>query len=190
MAYTIDIDTGGTFTDGFFTDDRVVKYAKVPTTPHDLTVCLIKVIERGAELFGLSKEELLGGTDVIRYSTTVGTNAIIQRSGPKLGVLVTKGAENTLYGEPENDLTTFVEDDMVIGLDEAVGPGGVERALDVTTALAAIEALIDRGARTIVVSLAGASLDPVHEQAIKAAFQTEYQSHYLGIVPLILSTDL
>jgi N-methylhydantoinase A len=190
MAYTIDIDTGGTFTDGFFTNDQVVKFAKVPTTPHDLTVCLVNVIERGAELFGLSKEELLGSTDVIRYSTTVGTNAIIQRSGPKLGVLVTKGAEGTLYGEPDNDLTTFVDDDMVIGLDETVKAGGVERPLDVAAALAAIEALIDRGARTIVVSLAGASLDPAHERAIKAAFQTEYQSHYLGIVPLILSTDL
>ena len=190
MAYTIDIDTGGTFTDGFFTCDGAVRYAKVPTTPHDLTVCLVHVIERGAELFGLRKEELLGATDVIRYSTTVGTNAIIQRSGPKLGVLVTKGNEAGLYGPADNDLLGFLADDMVIGLDEEMGPDGAVRPLDEIAALQAIESLIDRGARTIVVSLKNASLDPAHEHQIKEAFQSEYQSHYLGMVPLLLSTDL
>lgn len=40
MKFTIDIDTGGTFTDGFFTADGKMKTVKVPTTPHDLTVCL------------------------------------------------------------------------------------------------------------------------------------------------------
>ena len=190
MGFTIDIDTGGTFTDGFFTSDQEVRYAKVPTTPHDLTVCLVDVIEKGAGLFGLPKEELLGGTDVIRYSTTVGTNAIIQRSGPKLGVLVTKGHERDLYGVEGNGLDVFVAEDMVIGLDEEVGIEGVVRSLDVNEALHAIETLIDRGARTIVVSLRNASYDPVHERAVKNAFELEYQPHYLGIVPLILSTDL
>jgi len=190
MAYTIDIDTGGTFTDGFFTSGADVRYAKVPTTPHDLTVCLVSVIEQGATLFGLRKEELLGATDVIRYSTTVGTNAIIQRSGPKLGVLVTAGHEADLYGPAGNDLLSFVDGDMVIGLDEEVGDAGVVRPLDLPATLHAIETLIDQGARTIVVSLRNASADPVHERAIKEAFEQEYQSHYLGVVPLILSTDL
>ncbi|MHB8867868.1 MAG: hydantoinase/oxoprolinase family protein [Thermoleophilia bacterium] len=190
MGFTIDIDTGGTFTDGFFTSDQEVRYAKVPTTPHDLTVCLVDVVEKGAALFGLAKEEFLGKTDVVRYSTTVGTNAIIQRSGPKLGVVVTKGHEADLYGAAGNGLDMFVSGDMVAGVEEDVGPDGVVRPLDVGEALRAIEDLIDRGARTIVVSLRNASYDPVHERAIKDAFETEYQPHYLGIVPLILSTDL
>ena len=190
MGFTIDIDTGGTFTDGFFTRDKEVRFVKVPTTPHDLTVCLVDVVAKGAELFALPMEELLHRTDVIRYSTTVGTNAIIQRSGPKLGVLVTKGHERDLYGADDNGLRMFVADDMVIGLDEQVGPKGIVRPLDVGEALAAIETLIDSGARTIVVSLRAASHDPVHERAVKEAFEFEYQPHYLGIVPLILSTDL
>lgn len=190
MGFTIDIDTGGTFTDGFFTSDQGVRYAKVPTTPHDLTVCLVDVVQRGAELLGLDREELLAKTDVIRYSTTVGTNAIIQRSGPKLGLLVTKGHEADLYGPGGNGLGAFVPPDMVVGLHEEVGTEGVVRPLDVGEALKAIEDLIDRGARTIVVSLRNASYDPVHEQAVKGAFELEYPPHYLGIVPLILSTDL
>jgi len=35
MGYTIDIDTGGTFTDGFFVFKDRVETVKVPTTPHD-----------------------------------------------------------------------------------------------------------------------------------------------------------
>ncbi|HBA52998.1 MAG TPA: hypothetical protein DCZ04_00645, partial [Syntrophorhabdus aromaticivorans] len=31
MGYTIDIDTGGTFTDGFFVRDTKVETVKVPT---------------------------------------------------------------------------------------------------------------------------------------------------------------
>lgn len=190
MPYTIDIDTGGTFTDGFFTADGIVKYTKVPTTPHDLTDCFMKIIEEGASLFGVRKEDMLSRTEVIRYSTTVGTNAIIQQTGPKLGVLVTRGYEDNLYGPPGSGFGQFVARDMVMGVEEEVGRDGVVKALDTTEARQAIEALIDRGARAIVVSLKNASLNPVHERAIRDAFEQEYPPHYLGMVPLILSTDL
>ena len=39
MAFNIGVDTGGTFTDAFVADDVGGRWtAKVPTTPHDLTV--------------------------------------------------------------------------------------------------------------------------------------------------------
>ncbi len=191
MAYTIDIDTGGTFTDGFFTADGIVKYAKVPTTPHDLTDCFMRIIEEGAGLFGVHKEDLLSRTEVIRYSTTIGTNAIIQRSGPKLGIIVTRGYEDNLYGAPGpdtsfyrkdisqrsqgigagNDFSLFASQDMVMGVEEEIGKDGVIKPLDAAEALRAIETLIDRGARAIVVSLRKASFNPIHEQAIKDAFE-------------------
>ncbi len=47
MKFTIDIDNGGTFTDGFFTGDGRTAWVKVDTTPHDLTVCFLKCIEEG-----------------------------------------------------------------------------------------------------------------------------------------------
>ncbi|OQY50785.1 MAG: hypothetical protein B6240_01070 [Desulfobacteraceae bacterium 4572_87] len=48
MGYTIDIDTGGTFTDGFFVSGDRVESVKVPTSPHDLTICFLECIEAGA----------------------------------------------------------------------------------------------------------------------------------------------
>jgi len=41
VRYTADIDVGGTFTDGFFTDGTLAHQAKVLTTPHDLTECFL-----------------------------------------------------------------------------------------------------------------------------------------------------
>ena len=91
MGYTIDIDTGGTFTDGFFVSGERVEPVKVPTSPHDLTICFLECIKAGAERFGVSVEDLLHDTDIIRFSNTIGTNTIINRDGSRLGLLVTAG---------------------------------------------------------------------------------------------------
>ena len=71
MGYAIDIDTGGTFTDGFFVCGHRVESVKVPTTPHDLTVCFLNCIEAGAARFGTQVEDLLYETEVIRFSNTI-----------------------------------------------------------------------------------------------------------------------
>lgn len=100
MGYTIDIDTGGTFTDGFFVRDERVVTVKVPTTPHDLTVCFPDCIQAGAARFGVPIEDLLYETEIIRFSNTIGTNTIIQRDGSKVGLLVTAGWERLAPTDP------------------------------------------------------------------------------------------
>ena len=63
MEYSIDIDTGGTFTDGFVRGGNKIVLAKVDTTPHDRTVCFMQCIEEAAEKLGLaSAAELLAQT--------------------------------------------------------------------------------------------------------------------------------
>ncbi|MDY7037898.1 MAG: hydantoinase/oxoprolinase N-terminal domain-containing protein, partial [Thermodesulfobacteriota bacterium] len=89
MGYTIDIDTGGTFTDGFFTRDDQMETVKVDTTPHDLTVCFMECITQGARKFGLKDaRDILKDTEVVRFSTTLGTNALLEKSGTKIGLVV------------------------------------------------------------------------------------------------------
>ncbi len=96
---TIDIDTGGTFTDGVFCLNGRVATVKVDTTPHDPVKCFMACIEAGARQLEMDGQELLEVTDVIRYATTAATNAIVQMKGPKIGLLVSEGAENHLYDE-------------------------------------------------------------------------------------------
>ena len=81
MGYVINIDTGGTFTDGYVTGPAGSIRAKVDTTPHDLTVGILACIDRAAGLLEMSRPELLRQTDTVRFSTTIGTNTLINRSG-------------------------------------------------------------------------------------------------------------
>lgn len=72
-GFTIDIDTGGTFTDGFIAHGGEVRTVKVPTTPHDLTRCFIDCIEAGAQAFGRDIAAFLHETEIVRFSNTIGT---------------------------------------------------------------------------------------------------------------------
>ena len=49
---TIDIDVGGTFTDLVLTLDGETSYRKVPTTPYDLSVGFMQVVEEAADEAG------------------------------------------------------------------------------------------------------------------------------------------
>jgi len=90
MGFTIDIDTGGTFTDGFICRGDQVETVKVPTTPHDLTVCFLECVKAGAERFGLPLEDLLHDTEIVRFSNTIGTTTSIRRDGAKMGLIMTR----------------------------------------------------------------------------------------------------
>ena len=50
--YTVDIDIGGTLTDGLFGDGERVHAVKVDTTPHDFTRCFFDCLREGAERMG------------------------------------------------------------------------------------------------------------------------------------------
>lgn len=196
MGFTIDIDTGGTFTDGFFTKGDRTEMVKVPTTAHDLTVCFMNCIREGARKMGASLEDMLSDTEVIRFSTTIGTNIIVQRAGPKLGLIVTRGFEKTLYKDTTasgeiGPLGFLVSQDMVVGIAGEIDVlGNVVKPVRREEVLDAVRYCIDAGARTIVVSLLRASINPENEQRVRVMVNEEYPKHYLGAVPLLLSTQV
>jgi N-methylhydantoinase A len=85
MAKRLGIDTGGTFTDFVLVDEEVgrVKTAKVPSTPARPADAVAAGLDR-------LKDEIAPRLDRLVVGTTVATNAIIQRRGPRL-VFVTNG---------------------------------------------------------------------------------------------------
>src|SRR6202050_5322640 len=97
-SFTMSIDTGGTCTDGFVSDGQRTAQVKVDTTPQDLTIGFQACIEAGAAAAGCELAGFLGSLSRIHFSSTIATNTIVEHRGAQVGVIVTRGAESTLYG--------------------------------------------------------------------------------------------
>lgn len=190
---TINIDAGGTFTDGFFTVGEMTATAKVPTTEHDLTVCFLDCIEVGAEELDTTVHELLNDADMVRFSTTIGTNTLIEETGPRLGLLVTDGHEEDLYapaGE-RSAADSVLDPAMVEGLEEQVTTDGeVVREPDAEAVTEAVKRLQEDGARLVAIALKNAAANPANERAVKRAVDDAYPEHYLGAVPTLASFEV
>ncbi len=203
---SIDIDVGGTFTDLVlnYQDQTVIR--KVPTTPYDLSVCFSNVIEEGAQALGLQMENMLPNIDMIRYSTTIALNRLLERKGPRLGLITTEGHEDTtLLGrgaqwidgtrvQERRNLSIqkkpdpLIPREMIVGVKERVDSAGhVLRPLDENDVREKVRYLVGKGARAFVVSLLWGFLNPVHEKKIKEIIRSEYQEFHIGYMPVVLA---
>ena len=90
--YRIGVDIGGTFTDLVAVDEAGrVAFAKTLTTAADASSGLIDGLALLAAEIGIEREELLAGTPFIIHGTTVATNALLERKGALVGLLITRG---------------------------------------------------------------------------------------------------
>lgn len=206
---SIDIDVGGTFTDLVLTLDGERIIAKCPTTPHDLSIGFVNAIEAGGEKVGLSVEELLPRIDIIRYSTTVALNRLLQRQGPRIGLLTTEGHEDAiLIGRgaqwtdgkrvserrniaAQNKPVPLIERSLIAGVRERIdSTGAVVRPLDEEDVRRKLRLLMERGARAIVVSLLWSFVNPAHERRVREIIREEYKEYHIGFLPVILSSSV
>ena len=191
--YTIDLDVGGTFTDGFFSNGQTYRTAKVPTTAYDVPGCVLECVAAGAAAFGTDTAGLLREASVFRVATTIGTNIIVQGRGAKAGLLVSAGAEESLYGEGPAGVIGqgFIRPEMITGIGGAIDETGAETApVDAEEVLAAVRELVHRGARIIGVCLRNAWRNDAHEVRVREIIHERYPVHYLRSVPLQLSTEV
>jgi N-methylhydantoinase A/oxoprolinase/acetone carboxylase beta subunit len=203
---SIDIDVGGTFTDLVLNFDGKALIKKVPTTPYDLSVCFSRVIEEGAAACGMKMDQLLPSIDMIRYSTTIAMNRLIERKGPRLGLITTEGHEDVVLigrGAQWIDGTRVAERrnlaiqkkphplvprDMIVGVKERVDSrGNVIRPLDENSVREKVRELVASGARGFVVSLLWGFLNPVHERRVKEIIRDEYKEFHIGYLPVVLA---
>lgn len=90
----IGIDVGGTFTDFVLSDprDSSLTYYKEPSTPDDPSRALIEGLKSLLDKAGMTA----GDVATIMHGTTIGLNAIIQRRGATIALVVTKGYRDIL----------------------------------------------------------------------------------------------
>ncbi|MCA0043424.1 hydantoinase/oxoprolinase family protein [Celeribacter litoreus] len=90
----IGIDVGGTFTDFVMADAETGKITlyKEPSTPDDPSRALIEGLDKFLAREGMAPQDVGG----LMHGTTIGLNAIIQRRGARIGLIVTKGYRDIL----------------------------------------------------------------------------------------------
>jgi N-methylhydantoinase A len=202
----IAVDIGGTFTDCFFVwDDRYVQ-SKALTTHHNLSLGFREALQSACESIGLDAQSVLSQIDSVRYATTLGTNALIERKGPKVALLVTAGYESCVplsrgrgYGEgldgmeqsnlPAADRPeALVPIPMIASVRERIdAAGSIVMKLDEDDLRQKIRKLVDRGAQAFVVGLVNSVTNPVHERRVEEVLLEEYPEHMLGAMPVVLS---
>jgi N-methylhydantoinase A len=98
MTHLIGIDTGGTFTDCVVMDaDGRIATAKAPSTPDDFSEGVMESLRLAAERLRLTTETLLRDTARLALGTTVGTNAMLQRRGARVGLITTRGHRDVIH---------------------------------------------------------------------------------------------
>jgi len=202
----VSVDIGGTFTDCFVVWDGKYIEAKALTTHHNLALGFNEALGKACHVLELELEQILAEVDSVRYATTLGTNALIEHKGPRIGMLVTAGFEATVplsrargYGEGLDNLgqqdmpnasrpDPLVEAHMICGVRERLDfQGDLVMGLDEDDVRQQIRTLVDKGAQIIVVALVNSVVNPMHEQRIEEILLEEYPSHLLGAIPVILS---
>jgi len=186
--YIIGVDTGGTFTDVVVLGDTgEVWTAKASTTPDDFSRGVMDAVEEAAGAVGVEISELLGRTTLFKHGSTVATNALITRNGCKVGLIATRGFEDTteimraigrvdgLSGDEIKHVTwitkpdPFVPRERVVGVRERMDYQGNEIVpLNRADVMEAIRRLIeDDKVEAIAVSLIHAWANPRHEEEIR-----------------------
>jgi N-methylhydantoinase A/oxoprolinase/acetone carboxylase beta subunit len=187
-VWTVDIDVGGTLTDGICAQGGQTVCVKVDSTPHDLTVCLFDALTQAASQLGFEgAREFLENVELIRWSTTITSNVLAEGRGPRIGLLVSSGHEEDLYGPQERSpvLGRLLGEREVVGITDGSGIEAAEEEV-----MNAARFLLERGARRICVSLKGAEHDPVRELRVKRIIDEQYPDHYLGSVPVLAGSDI
>ncbi|MER6524162.1 hydantoinase/oxoprolinase family protein [Streptomyces sp. NPDC001508] len=185
MDTLINIDNGGTLTDICVWDGTGFTFTKTLTTPHDLSECLFAGVEKAsAALYGTPDiERLLHSTQHIRYSTTQGTNALVERRGPMIGILTTMPdlAAALRTTEAERDLFEGLVGDRILVVDMEAD----EETVDFEV-VQKVNRLATLGAARVVV----AGGDVEQERRLRAVLLRKFPRHLLGSIPLIYSWDL
>jgi N-methylhydantoinase A len=182
------VDIGGTFTDSVLvtSDGRVVE-GKALTSYHDkFKSGFFNSIESAAEKLDLSANELYRNITMISHGSTVATNTVVEHNGARVGLLTTRGFEDTLNmmrglgrvtGEPAENIlritetakpSPLVSKESIIGVVERIdSQGEVIVPLDEAGVKQAVRALLDQGVSSIAVSFLWSFKNSQHEERVK-----------------------
>lgn len=189
MGMLVSIDNGGTLTDFCVVTDDAVHHAKTLTTPYDLSKCFFEGLQKvSGRVYGNPDVgRLLADAEYIRYSTTVGTNALVERKGPRIGLLTTTKTDVSRLTDKEHLASLF--EGLIGDRVRSVDPATTDVTAFETAVVKAVNELANIGAARLVITVDGADFKAT-EARIKDIVQRKFPSHLLGALPLLSAGDL
>jgi N-methylhydantoinase A len=175
--YRLGIDVGGTFTDLCFFDEQAQTLStyKVPSTPDDFCRGILEGTRAILKEAGVAASEL----GYLVHGTTVATNAMIQRTGGRVGLLTTAGFRDLLeirrQSRPHDELynlfyvkaPTPIPRHLRLEVPERIlADGTIWKPLDEAAAVSAIAELVELGVETIAICLLNSYVDAQHEEQL------------------------
>jgi len=178
------VDIGGTFTDVIVFDEETgkIEIEKTPSTPNNPAKGVIN---------GLTK----AGTDIadldfFSHGSTVGTNALIERELPRIGLITTEGfrdvheirdsTKDDLWDAYEDVADPYVQRRDRLEVPERIDVNGeVVKPLDEEAVREVVRIFEKRGIDTIAVSLINAYVNGEHEQQIAEIIEKEYPEAFV-----------
>jgi N-methylhydantoinase A len=200
MQYNIGVDIGGTFTDCVVVDDSGRLFiGKASSTPDDFAQGTINAVREVARHLDLDVRGLLAATRLFFHGCTVGDNTLLTRSGPKTGLITTRGFADTILmmrGKKTEGLTEteaahlsalnkpepLVRRQFIAELTERIDyKGAVLLELDMIDADAAIERLVALGVEAVAVCLLWSIANDSHERALAERIRRKYPKLFVCI---------
>ena len=177
--YSLAIDIGGTFTDAvLLADDGRSFVDKTLTTHGDLLEGFFRGVDLVLDRAGIAPREV---DDVIVHATTVVTNALIERKGPPVGLILTRGFADILYIRDEHRYDMYdpqiefaeplIPRERTYTLDERTyADGSIAKDVDQAEVEAIVETCIAAGIRSVAVSLINAYRNGENERIVARVF--------------------
>jgi len=188
----VGVDVGGTFTDLAFFDEatRSFRTAKAPSNRGDEAVGFIEGLKRLGSIAGLG---------AIIHGTTVGTNALLERKGARIGLITTPGFRDALEMRRRDrphtwglwgDFTPIASREMRLEVPERMlADGTIRTAVDLAAVEAACRRLLDAGAEALAIVFINAYANPANERAAydaaRAVWPNPHVAHSAQILPEI-----
>ena len=189
MSRVVGVDVGGTYTDLFLFDEAARRFqtAKVPSNRGDEAVGFM----RGLQAFGD-----IAALGSVVHGTTVGTNALLERKGARVGLITTAGFRDVLEMRRRDrrqtwglwgDFVPVVDRDMRLEVDErTLADGSIRQPADPAQVQAAARALLEGGAEALAIVFVNAYANPANERAALAAAGAVWPNAHLACSAQIL----
>ncbi len=186
----VGVDVGGTNTDLVLEAGHGVYFHKVPSTPHDQSVGVIRGLNELCEMTNVAPSDV----DLIVHGTTIATNITIEHNGADVGMLTTRNFRDILHiGRHKRPLNFSLHQDIPwqsqplvkrrnrIPITERILPpdGRVETPLAEQEVHDAIALFKRRGIKSVVVSFLFSFVNGEHERRAKEIVEREMPDAYV-----------